>query len=78
MSELLNAIELEPRIHTKEVEIERSTANATAINVKITIATPRTKKWKYPRKLRLEEQKNEYIYHITSFMHALPVTHQRK
>lgn len=39
MSELLHAIELEERIYTKEVEIERSTTNPNALNVKLTIAT---------------------------------------
>ena len=38
MSELLHAIELEERIYTKEVEIDRS-SNPSAINVKLTIAT---------------------------------------
>ncbi len=39
MSELLHAIELEERIYTKDVEVERSTTNPNAINVKLTIAT---------------------------------------
>jgi hypothetical protein len=39
MSELLHAIELEERIYTKEVEVERSTTNPNALNVKLTIAT---------------------------------------
>ncbi len=39
MSELMHAIELEERIYTKDVEIERSTTNPSAINVKLTIAT---------------------------------------
>lgn len=39
MSELLHAIELEERIYAKDVEIERSTTNPNAINVKLTIAT---------------------------------------
>lgn len=39
MTELLHAIELEERIYTKDVEVERSTTNPNAINVKLTIAT---------------------------------------